>query len=1384
MVNKRATTAKPVRNGDSSSDEEPRPARRRAPPVPVVELEESASDMLPSTEEDSDEEPIAPRRRGAAASSKRTAPEDTDDEPITLLHRATSSAIAGSKRIAPAPSAPAAKRARPNTVPSTTLAKKPAAPKKPVVPKKTAANSKTANSKAQSTATTFSKPPDATPTARPAEAGDRNCEACRAKPTKSNPCSNTHPCQRCTEAGKDCVYVVKVVAKRTSCEACRKVKEKCKGGNPCERCQRVKGGIPCVWADGSEPPPTTSSNDPVPSQSEAAREESEYVNITNPTSRHTACDNCREKKDKCTGGVPCSKCTKDGVECVVTKRQLHKHLGKPCKRCTKSGRECSRGDPCTECAKSGSKCVYKRCKACAEAKIPCSGAVLCQHCKENGCECVYILDDEETQGEPSNANNESGSDNTERPAFLFAAAEFSRRSLAPDLIPPQDARLAAAHRLALAAATETRRQHYLKSSRLQIEALATYRGYRGFRDEQEELLKRGNYACCEWLAQYDVLFSDSQRLLWRMPHHQINAIPEAQQAPNRARKSRLVNWLVENVAARELLKYSEELDVSSIPAEELDNASIFWEPYHTVEELIKMARENQAQVSSKTAPKPLPTGQNYWFMSNTELKEVIAERGIGAASAESLKGNRADFINILQIYDAKHGRQPVVDPKSYSRFHGMSSVELLRLAKKEGFKSKAKASSKEDLIEYLMKNTKSIKDLSEADSEAIAKLLCDDLVASLPNKSDQLSWSKIFAAPKSYQTTWNEGLTATPDILCHLQTAVGRGLQPAPTSNIGLLCGPRALAASLHYVRYDIYRRESPPEGIIPINHDDLMELMFADYNLDAANDESVPAVIGLTGTPTPEYAELLEERLGSLRDENHDDLYREVHTEMLAMNNLSIDQLSLMLELARRAGYIDRHYSIGVVMGSRQIVRNGTIVTIPATAEIHRADAEDAPIVWLHNDGFEGSAQQNSASPQFSHWEGFELPTADVAGLRNINSWGLSVPDAIALPAPLHTRPTRATETPEQRARRETLREKNRICLRGLELSRSCTRCRDEGLRGCNVKKQYNTVQKPCSACKDGSHECSLPEHIEGFSGPKKASEVTMKDILPWARPIDLDKINKWLESAKPEDEPTVKHFLAIISARMSSDQGLKSFSVCSRQFLTPGTEGYQPADTMRQFLMAFCRQGTRAIPTTLGNQIVDPFLSGFINLMKQVTRPNNPQVPVEIHHVLLGIAGFSVGIHGWGDRSRGYFKFLLDADAANNNNNHFENSTYIVVVVEPRVVDGSRPCSIYPPGPPVAGGDYHGYFGKYIAKFKLRSLVDRAAMRTVEQALSVRGLPVPPRPAYYEAHWDDDARNDRFLDAMGEEWGWRANQYDGTTVPTEATIQARNLNRDRRWN
>lgn len=85
-----------------------------------------------------------------------------------------------------------------------------------------------------------------------------------------------------------------------------------------------------------------------------------------------------------------------------------------------------------------------------------------------------------------------------------------------------------------------------------------------------------------------------------------------------------------------------------------------------------------------------------------------------------------------------------------------------------------------------------------------------------------------------------------------------------------------------------------------------------------------------------------------------------------------------------------------------------------------------------------------------------------------------------------------------------------------------------------------------------------------------------------------------------------------------------------------------------MRVSGLVLTRHGTNRVPFSLQNT-QDPAIRAFVTVIQQITRLNNPHPPREVHFLLLhGILGLSVNIEGWGNRRLGFFKYLLDRDAA----------------------------------------------------------------------------------------------------------------------------------------
>lgn len=212
--------------------------------------------------------------------------------------------------------------------------------------------------------------------------------------------------------------------------------------------------------------------------------------------------------------------------------------------------------------------------------------------------------------------------------------------------------------------------------------------------------------------------------------------------------------------------------------------------------------------------------------------------------------------------------------------------------------------------------------------------------------------------------------------------------------------------------------------------------------------------------------------------------------------------------------------------------------------------------------------------------------------------------------------------------------------------------------------------------------------------------------------------------------------------------------------------------------------------VPTHTGN-LDDPMLHAFLAMVDHLLRPNNTHPPIEIHFLLLGIAGFSVGIEGWGDRVQGFFHEILLRDAANNTN--YANTIYLVFVIERHVVDPVSPSSINH-GLPAHGARY---LTKQIVKVRLADMIDRhrdlknhaiAIGHTFSDYLAQimllhRGMPCifnnTPLPAW-PGGASMGAKLDRMIMAMSWEHAWRTAWLDATTAPTDVMVHANNTNRN----
>jgi hypothetical protein len=151
-------------------------------------------------------------------------------------------------------------------------------------------------------------------------------------------------------------------------------------------------------------------------------------------------------------------------------------------------------------------------------------------------------------------------------------------------------------------------------------------------------------------------------------------------------------------------------------------------------------------------------------------------------------------------------------------------------------------------------------------------------------------------------------------------------------------------------------------------------------------------------------------------------------------------------------------------------------------------------------------------------------------------------------------------------------------------------------------------------------------------------------------------------------------------------------------------------------------------------------------VNHMRSVFQPPNPDPPIEVHFLLGGLAGFSVNIDGWGDRQRGFFKFILDSDvqAGYARGQGLASRIFLVPHVQDRVVRGQFPESVGAPNDLQGWTFYHN---QYVKKYRLEQLIDRNSQRQARLTYNMG----PQNRTLLEQELDE------MLDAMDQECAFR---------------------------
>lgn len=837
-------------------------------------------------------------------------------------------------------------------------------------------------------------------------------------------------------------------------------------------------------------------------------------------------------------------------------------------------------------------------------------------------------------------------------------------------------------------------------------------------------------------------------------------------------------------------------------------------PRYSYTDLYHMATEFQRGLEARLGETIDPiVGRDYYWMTPQELGDALRQYGVPVSRRESLPPTT--MINWLQIVDARNGIIPALSPHDSFKYSRMTVTGLIAHLRSVGVNVDTSNPPARSALLMLCidSDPTGFEELSDEDSIIMARLLAHDFARSVTfeqlhrvtnNRDSQGERFRDTIAPQEgsrLAATHTRTLVGPMHVLQQFQRwAIDRDAAPVPTSDSGFQCGARSLALSLEPILASLPGNQAGAA----ITSDDILSLLFRDYDASVSNDPSVIPDANAHGTPTVEYAALLQERLEGLRDGAEDTLYSQEYGEMTRANNLSTDQLAAALELLFRTGRIPQRFALGILTGKwclchqssetsadigldmHELIDNtsGEALSVPASLQVLGETQDDTPVVWLRNVLSDTPGMPN-------HYEGM-----NATGSRNIAMrWGVHyASDRHLALRDLQTvrgrQIHRERERDEDMARRSKRRRQKRERKEREALASACEPCREARLTDCDGRKP-----NACKNCTDSTIPCTWSSHEEEIGDLRQASTITPAEILLWETEMWAEEgwqeRTRLLQVAEPDPEPTSPHYLVVAAARLSSqdaDQARLNMliqtlpSVLHRydQMLLHGAhqnlpEGVRPAPIQRGFILPFVRQGTRAVPTRMGNNMVDPFLMAWCRLIADVTRPNNPQRPTEMHVLTLGLPGFSVDITNWGDYTQGFFRFLLDADQVNGDN-HFRDHTYVVPVIEPRLALGVDPQTIAP-GQQIS---WVGHRGKFLKKFLLRDLIDRDRVRRDwaqnNMLMFLAGGRAPQANAY-----EHDI--DEYLDALELEWSWRANQLSMYTNPTDVFMANRNRGRNNPW-
>jgi hypothetical protein len=318
-------------------------------------------------------------------------------------------------------------------------------------------------------------------------------------------------------------------------------------------------------------------------------------------------------------------------------------------------------------------------------------------------------------------------------------------------------------------------------------------------------------------------------------------------------------------------------------------------------------RQDQAQPQS---------GQNHWAVPTDQLY-----RKPGWPKRNNDRTKLA-MVRWQQLRDAHRGLLPQLDPEAISKHH-IKTLKALRTfseAKKVKGPGRLSYLNKHQILEKLagaQVEDYDFLELASEDNEAQRSVLLTNLAKSLgfANFSAFASLLKsTLTATTVLNTTPTRGIVGDEMALSNLQEAINNEFFPVDNTGSRLLCGPLALADSLHANREALARANGFPVPL-RISADSMMNTLFTNH-VPLGN----PSAENLVGIPTPEYEEYIRATGQRFLDDNDEFAFNDHWTMMTAMENLNFQQLQAIVELLYRSGQIEFPFAIGVVTGKCSI--------------------------------------------------------------------------------------------------------------------------------------------------------------------------------------------------------------------------------------------------------------------------------------------------------------------------------------------------------------------------------------------------------------------------------------------------------------------------------